>query len=398
MLVEVNNSEGSLTDTVNIETTCNLRKKMKTCDLGGLLAKEVPDFFASKAAVGLHRREETEFRINKVPVALVDKVIDVLALKNISARKVPQKTILFASSIPHDLDHDQILEILRQALRCPTLEITIWTRGMNEGDINNGCAKLYLPREAFSSCDSSFQETITAGEQFSVSVPGLHPIRVRKWFDKRKNGIREKNVRSNARGRSNGKNILSAPSFSSVVSKGLSSSKSNFNDEFKLLQNDISRNASTIVGLRDELKRNNEALSNFEEKCSQMVATVRDNRNNIQQIMSNQNVADVQLKNISTKLAQITTFIFNTNNSSCQNNSLASNVAQSSTLMSRQECTLREDLQNLTNGLVGAVHDTEVTMLDNLSSSHSRFVGVGKTSSSKSVGKRSSVPKVESLT
>ena len=184
------------------------------------------------------------------------------------------------------------------------------------------------------------------------------------------------------------------------MSNGISSSsKSNFNAEFALLQKDISLNASTINSLSDELKRNNEALSNFDEKCTQLVATVRDNRDKMQQIMSNQNIADVQLKNISLKLAQITTFISNNHNNSCQNNIFSSNTPQSSTLASRSPCQLRVDLEKISNGEVGAVQGSDFVMLDNLlAKSHRRLEGVGKASSSKSIGKRSSVPKVESST
>lgn len=337
-------------ETVNLETTCQMREKMISAKFGELLAN-IPQFLSSSAVVGFHRRYENEFRINKCPVDLVSSIITFLSSKGFSAQKVPQKMILFASSLPRDLNEDQVLALLRKALCCNDLEITIWTRNKKECEVNNGCAKLYLPVESFKSAESSFQQTISSGLQFSVRFDNMYPVRVRQWVDKRR-----ESTFSDRRGSQNPNRLphsssSSFSSFSSAVKneKDPQSKTKSFEAHFASFKKEMANNNSIVKELRVELKQNHDSLTILESTIPEMLTQIGTNSRDICAVIDNQNIADGQLKNITAQLQDIHKFLFSQANNNSNNNS------HSSTLSNISESTIPSSL--ISNAKMGEVSE-----------------------------------------
>lgn len=320
----------------------------------------------------MHRQNDTDFRINKVPLHLADQILKFLESQSISARRVPQKIVCFATSLPRDLDEKTVLKLLRDSLCCQSLELTLWSRGMNIGDSSNGMAKLYLPLEHFGTCDQIFQRHLSEGNTFVLHLPNVNSINIRKWVDKRRHS-------SGAVARSS-KPYSPSESFSNVVSKNLPI-PNNLSDRLKQFENNIKTYDTSIALLQNDLEKNTATLDNIENGAlPKIINAVEKNSKNVQFMLARQKSSEAALQKISQQLALLIHNNNNNNNFRNENFDIFSNFDShskpspvSSTLENLKVNDMREALSEVKNGTL--VNSPSALM-------KSKLPGVGKNKNS----------------
>lgn len=298
-------AEGTSSDTVNIETICDLSNKFNEISLGFNLAENVPGFRQSSIKVSQHRSRELDFRVNKVTPELVAPVLEFFSSRGLVARLVPQKVVVFAFSIPKHLDEVGALKIFKHFLNCPDLTLTLWTRDKRETDKSNGCAKLFFPAESFKACPNDFLEKINSADVYELQLPNLRPIKLRKWIDRQ--NLKKNNSRSYS-------SVASAPSSRVLSSSSLSSKEDASNDAFnarmKQFNDKVQANASSISEMTTVLEQNNKRLKNFETSILSVVNKVDQNSDHIRLVVKSQTDSDKKLEIIMKELAQLNSRLF----------------------------------------------------------------------------------------